>query len=173
MLLDKEGNVTWKGFFFFFLQILFFDINLSKKREKRNGIYWEGNGKTFDENDNVIWEGEFQNGREFTGKGNIVNKQYNLEWNGELKNGSIINGKGSLLDFKDRFILTGTWENSNGNIKVMDKEKNLIWFGETREEKPWNGKGIVYNEENKLVWEGYYFLKKLCFQIIIKIEKEK
>ena len=95
--------------------------------EYLNGIRF-GEGKEYDENDNLIFIGEY------IGERNGIGKEYYdtyLEFEGEFKNGER-NGKGKEYNKEGKIIFEGEYLNGkrNGRGKEYDSNGNLIFDGE-------------------------------------------
>ena len=125
-----------------------------------------GEGIEFDENGNIIFEGQYLNGKKIKGKGydlkgNIIleiendgkEKEYydngHLKFEGEYVNGRRWNGKFYNYEGKEEFIM----ENGRGQGKEFDYHGNLLFEGEYLNGERY-GKGKEYYDNSKLKFEG-------------------
>ena len=145
------------------------------KNGKRNG-----KGKEYNINGNLIFEGEYKNGKR-NGKGKEYSTDGDLIFEGEYKNGKR-NGKGKELCFNKYKEFEGEYRNGIRWIGVeYDYDENIInkinyeeelykeyyknelkkFEGESINGKK-NGKGKEFfnNDNNKLMFEGYYLNNK-------------
>ena len=122
--------------------------------EENNKNMNNAKAKEYDDNERLIFEGEYLNGMR-NGKG----KEYylgELKYEGEYLNGKK-NGKGKEYDEKERLIFEGEYLNDlmwKGIRKEYDDNGILIFEGEYFNEKR-NGKGKEYYY-NYLIFEGEY-----------------
>ena len=142
--------------------------------EYYNGKRWNGYGKEYDSQNQLIFEGEHLNG-ERNGKGKEYNEDI-LIFEGEYLYGER-NGKGkeyfnnNKIKFEGEYLYGEKWngimydynqefsfEIKNGKGKgkeYSNVDRKLIYEGEYVNGER-NGKGKKYDDENKLIFEGEY-----------------
>ena len=131
------------------------DINIDNYSlfSRRYIIYENKNeGKEFNWNYDLIYEGEFLNG-ERNGKGKEYNCFGDMTFKGEYLNGKKWNGKGYKKYQKDH---TYEIKEGKGSVKEYNCYFNILYEGEyLRGER--NGNGKEYNKSNYLLeYEGEY-----------------
>ena len=114
-----------------------------------------GEGKEYDENGNIIFEGEYKNDKR-NGKGEEYNPEYYSVFVGTYKEGEKVEGKEYNSD-KTKLLFIGEYKNNkwHGKGKEYDENENLIFEGEYKNDKR-NGKGKKYDENGKVIFEGEY-----------------
>ena len=154
---------------FIYDQLLFFAYEGEYKNGERNG-----KGKEYDDDEELIFEGEYLNGKRWNGRGydengNIIYelkdgngfvKEFNLlfPFEGEYSNGEK-NGKGKYYSSKGKIKSEGEYINGerNGKGKEFNSVNGSLKFeGEYLNGKRWNGRGKEY-KSGKLIFEGEYF----------------
>ena len=80
--------------------------------EYLNGEKWNGKGKEYNYNDELIFEGEYLNG-EINGKGKEYYHESQLKFEGPYLNGKIWNGRGYNINKKKGYEI----KDGKGNIK--------------------------------------------------------
>ena len=114
-----------------------------------------GEGKEYDENGNIIFEGEYKDGVRWNGKGEEFNPEYYSVFVGTYKEGEKVEGK--EYGFFGELRFEGWYKNNerNGEGKEYDKNGNVIFEGEYKNNK-WHGKGKKYDKNGKVIFEGEY-----------------
>ena len=111
-------------------------------------------GKEFDDNNTLVFLGEFKDREQWNGI--IFKKIYTgNEYLGQIRSG-VMNGIGKEYDFKGDLIFSGEYRNGerwNGIGKV--DSLNFEFEGEYLYGKKWNGKCIEYYFR-KIIFEGEY-----------------
>ena len=149
---DKEENILCeinqgKGYikeiikFHFFLKFEGYYLN-----GERNG-----NGKEYNNEEYLIFNGEYKNGKKWNGNG--YDNSYNIVY-------EINNGKGYIKEYDEfhGFLkFEGEFYNGekNGKGKVYDYDGNIIFEGEYSNGQR-NGKGKKYYNNGQLKFEGEY-----------------
>lgn len=116
-----------------------------KKNEPQRGIYYNPSAKIYiqhidnsnigylyNENKNIIYNGEFKNKIYAEGYGKEYDNDGNLVYKGNFKNG-MRDGNGIEYYPNDQIKYKGNWQN---NLK--------------------HGQGILYNEENEIIFSGFF-----------------
>ena len=121
-----------------------------------------GKGKEYNQNDKLIFEGEYLDGKIWNGKGKEFDYKENLIFEGKYLNGKrwdgIIYNQEENLEFQIK--------NGNGKVKeIFNKINKTIFEGEyINGEK--NGKFKQFTSYNKLELEGQYVNGKMNGKII-------
>ena len=116
--------------------------------EYLNGIKWNGKGKEFDNDENILFEGEYLNGKRWNGKSYANGKIYELN-----------NGNGIIIEYNKKDGLILEIEYINGEEKKRKEyylDGKLIFEGEYLNGVRWKGKGIEF-DWNGGIFEGEYF----------------
>ena len=131
---------------------------------KRNG-----NGKEYNEDKLLVFEGFYFNGKRWNGKRKEYDKRGELIFEGDYLNGRM-NGKGKEYS-NEKLTFEGKYLNGkkNGKGKEFDKLGNLIFEGEYLYN--WKLKGKEYIN-GKLEFEGEYLFEKNGMEMyLIKMVK--
>jgi len=114
-----------------------------------NGKRWNGKGKEYNNNRELIFEGEYLNGKRLNGKGKEYKNDEGLIFEGEYLNGDRWNGQGKEVTF-------------NKTEKIIFNIKYINGFKEDLD------MSIYYDiyEKNILIYKGEHYKGK-------KMEKEK
>ena len=124
-----------------------------------NGQIWNGKGKKYDDEGDLIFEGEYLNGG-LNGKCKYYDCYKGFRYEGEFMNG-LKNGKFKVYDNQNddkiwRLKYEGEFLNGelNGKCKYYYENGNLHFEGETF--MKWNGAMKEYNLKNELIFEGEF-----------------
>ena len=165
-----NGKGIYKDYNFFTGKIIYEGEYLNGKKN--------GKGKVYNDDGELIFEGELKDGIKWNGKGKIYNyghliyfgeivkgkkngkaKEYDdgkLIFEGEFLNGER-EGNGKEFYGNGKIKIEGKYLKGkiNGKVKEYDKWKGeLIFEGEYLNGEKWNGKSIEYYDDGKLKFEG-------------------
>lgn len=120
-----------------------------------DGLY-EGNGKLYADNDQVIYEGQFEQGAK-NGSGKSYNDEGHLIYSGEYENDAM-HGLGQLFDqMGNRLIYRGEFESGNysGQGTLYHENEEVNYEGQFRKGQ-FNGSGTEYFSDGTMKYEGEY-----------------
>ena len=119
--------------------------------ETKRGNFKEGKGVLCDENNKIIYEGEFKNDK-YEGKGKIYYINGDLSFKGDFKNGEPIYG--------ERFLGNGQYYKGEFKNYEFDGYGEFInqggkYYGNVKKGKA-NGEGILYDLDDKKIYSGNF-----------------
>ena len=110
----------------------------------QNGLK-NGKGKEYDQEGNIIFDGEYQKGKKFKGTGKEFDVNGNIIFEGEYENGIKWQGIGKEFDKRGNVKYEGEFKEGKRNGKGKKYKKGVLMFeGEFKDWKIWNGQGKEY-----------------------------
>ena len=124
--------------------------------EYLKGKRWRGKGEEYDDFERLIYSGEYIDGKKWTGKLTSFNEDGKIANKVKFLNGKIMKGQGKEYDEKERLKYEGEYYNGkrNGCGQEYDEIGRLIFKGIYMDGERWNGKQIKYL--NNLAFELEY-----------------
>ena len=104
-------------------------------------------GKMYDENHQIVFEGEWRNNQPYSGNGKVCCWNSGKYFIGQYQNDKRVSGK--MYDKNHQIVFEGEWRNNqpySGNGKLFNNNNEVIFDGEFRDNFMWNG--TFYKEPN-------------------------